>query len=273
MITSLQNDRVKRVVRLRKGRFRRKSGLFVIDGARELARAVQSGIEIIELFAAPRGESQTEESADAFAQASEAAAEVLPVTASVMRKLCYGERDEGFLAVARAPQRTLAEFDPPANAVIAIIEDVEKPGNIGGIVRTADGAGLHGVIVAGHGTDLFNPNLIRASLGTVFQVPVCTADPNEVLAWLKSRDYQLVTTLVDAPTLYTDVDYCRGTAIILGSEADGLSSHWRASATLEDGQQNFLPVKIPMSGIADSLNVSAAAAVLFYEAHRQRNRD
>jgi TrmH family RNA methyltransferase len=150
----------------------------------------------------------------------------------------------------------------PADPLLAVIEGVEKPGNLGAVLRTADGAGVSAVIVAESGTDLFNPNVIRASLGTIFSVPVAVASTGDVLAWLRERGIRIVAARVQASIDYTSADYRGAVAIALGSEARGLSDAW---AELAD-----ISVHVPMLGIADSLNVSATAAVIFYEALRQR---
>ncbi|MDA7979056.1 MAG: RNA methyltransferase [Pirellulales bacterium] len=270
MITSFQNERVKRVSRLRKGRYRRKSGLFVIDGARELSRAVSAGVEITELFHTAAKTNATDVEQEVLSAAS-VAAEVVEVTPAIMRKLCFGDRDEGFVAVARMPQRRLSELQLPDNPLLSIIEGIEKPGNLGAILRTADGAGFHGVIVIDGGTDLYNPNLIRASLGTVFSLQVCKADREELHSWLSERQFQIVTTIVETRQAYTEVDYRQSTAVVLGSEHAGLSDAWRDPSDAKGKSGQVWPVRIPMLGVADSLNVSAAAAVLFYEARRQRD--
>jgi TrmH family RNA methyltransferase len=158
--------------------------------------------------------------------------------------------------------RTLEDLVLPPEPLIAVVEGVEKPGNLGAILRTADGAGLHAVIVAESATDLFNPNIIRASVGTVFAVPVSVASSGEVLTWLQARQIAVVAARVDGSVDYTDADYRGAVAIALGSEARGLSGAWAELARAS--------VRVPMLGVADSLNVSATAAVLFYEALRQR---
>jgi TrmH family RNA methyltransferase len=177
-------------------------------------------------------------------------------------KLAYGDRLDGIVSVAETPLHRLADLDLPSNPLIGVIEGVEKPGNLGAVLRTADGAGLSAVIVAEPGTDLLNPNVIRASLGTIFSVPVAVASSGEVLAWLRERDISIVAARVQGSVDYTVADYRGPTAIALGSEARGLSDAWAELATAS--------VHIPMLGVADSLNVSATAAILFYEARKQR---
>jgi len=166
------------------------------------------------------------------------------------------------VAIVAPPTTTLDNIAPSADPLVVVAEAIEKPGNLGAIIRTADGAGADLVIAADPRTDLFNPNAIRSSLGTIFALPVVTASTAETLEWLAARGIRAVAAVVDAPTTYTDADLRGPLAIVLGSEAGGLGDLW-AKAPVE-------PIGIPMHGIADSLNVSIAAAVLLYEARRQR---
>jgi len=261
LITSVQNPRVKQAVRLRDNRQRAQQRRFLIDGARELERALAAGIELAEVFACD-------------ALCGEAAAAVLsrvPVgvpryelAEHVFAKLTFGERAEGVVAVAIAPERTLANIVLPECPLVGVLAGVEKPGNVGAVFRSADAAGLAALLIADAGTDLWNPNCIRASLGTVFKLPAAVASGHEVLAWLMNQGLQVVAARVDASVPYTELDFRRPTAIVLGSEAHGLSAEWR--------QSPVIGARLPMLGIADSLNVSATAAVLFYEALRQRER-
>ena len=178
-------------------------------------------------------------------------------------KLAYGDRLDGVVALAETPQRRLEDLELTPGPLIAVVEGVEKPGNLGAILRTADGAGVNAVIIAESATDLFNPNIIRASLGAVFAVPVSVASSGEVLAWLRDREIAIIAARVDGSVDYTDADYTGAVAIALGSEARGLSDAWGVLARAS--------VRVPMLGVGDSLNVSATAAVLFYEALRQRH--
>jgi len=259
LITSRQNARVKEAAKLRSARQRTKQGRFLIDGAREIDRALDAGIEIVEAFICEA--SCTSNLARALVPRLEVANRA-NVTAEVFEKLCFGERNDGIVVVARTPARTLDQLTLPPHPLVAVLEGLEKPGNVGAILRTADGAGVDAVIVAGGGTDLFNPNTIRASLGTVFAKNVCTATVEETLDQLRAWQLPIIATRPDAKQLYTDIDYGPGAAIVLGSEADGLSAHWQQPAVQG--------VRLQMRGIADSLNVSATAAILFYEAARQR---
>lgn len=259
-ITSRQNERVKEAAKLRLRRQRERQGRFVIDGGRELLRALDAGIEVIEAFVCETlGDDDARLAAERIAQSGAVLATVTP---EVFDKLCFGQRAGGVVAVARTPRRMLAELKLPAAPLVAVLEGVEKPGNVGAVLRSADGAGLDAVIVADPRTDLFNPNTIRASLGTVFGAGVCAATSDEARAWLLALGVPMFTARVEAAKLYSEVDYRSGAAIVLGSEADGLSERWTGGEVTAIG--------LPMRGIADSLNVSATAAVVFYEAQRQR---
>ncbi len=260
MITSMHNPRVKRAIRLRDHRQRRKEGLILIDGVRELARAIAAGVAVREVFVCPELCGSAE--ARRLLEILPGSAERLDVSEAVFAKLAFGQRAEGLVGVAAVPQSRLEDLVLPACPLVAVLEGVEKPGNVGAVLRSADGAGVSALVVANPRTDLFNPNTIRASLGTIFSLPVAEATPDEVLAWLRGRGLQIVAARVAGAVAYTEVDYRRPTAIILGSEAEGLSSLWSG--------EDVRPIGLPMLGVADSLNVSAAATVLFYEALRQR---
>lgn len=260
-ITSSANPRVKDAVRLRERRHRDQLGLTLVDGARELLRALAGGAEIAELFVAE----ELLRSDDALAVHAAARAAGVPicgVSATVLEKLAFGDRSEGVVGVVRTRELPLDGLVLPANPLLAVVEGIEKPGNLGAILRSADGAGLDALIAVDPLTDVFNPNAIRASLGTIFAVPLATGSTVDVLAWLASRGIRPVVARVDAARLHTDVDFTGPCAIVLGSEATGLSAAWSGPGV--EG------VRLPMLGIADSLNVSVAAAILFYEARRQR---
>lgn len=261
-ITSLHNPRVKRGVRLREGRQRQKEGRFLIDGARELLRAMDAGIELEEVFVCP-SLCRSETSRTAWERLEEAQARLTYVTPALLEKLAFGGRNEGLVAVAIPPRRTLDDLVLPTQPLVAVLEGVEKPGNVGAVLRSADAAGVSALIVTDGGTDLYNPNAIRASLGTIFTVPACAASSAQTLSWLARHGLRIYAARVDAQQLYTEADWRGPAAIVLGSEAQGLSSAWSAA--------EVIPVRLPMRGAADSLNVSAAAAVLFYEALRQRS--
>ena len=262
-LTSTANPRVRSVARLRDRRERERAGLTLIDGARELDRALEAGVELVEVFLCTpllRGP-------DARHALDRLAGVTIPIVEAsepVFQKLAFGERAEGLVGVARIPPTGLDALGLPADPLIVVLEAVEKPGNLGAALRSADGAGAAALIAASPRTDLFNPNAIRASAGTVFSVPLAAAPSAEVIGWLRERQIRVLAARVGAVTSYTDADLTGAVAIALGSEVDGLSEAWAGSGIEEIG--------LPMLGIADSLNVSVTAAVLLYEARRQRGR-
>jgi TrmH family RNA methyltransferase len=258
-ITSLQNPRIKQAAKLRDRKGRIGQRRIIIDGAREISRAMAGGVQVDEAFVCEEL-CRSDESRRLLALLP--ASMVQPVTPAVFEKLAYGERQEGIIATAPAPQRLLAELQLGDNPLVAVLEGIEKPGNVGAVLRSADGAGVSALIVADGGTDLYNPNAIRASLGAIFTVPVCSATSAETLAWLRSRRLAIYAARVDGAIAWHAADLRRGCALVLGSEADGLTRVWHAD--------DITPIKLPMLGEVDSLNVSATAAVLFYEARRQR---
>jgi len=262
LITSGANPRVRSAIGLRDRRERDRAGLTIVDGAREVRRALDAGVDVVEAFVC--------ESLLAGADARAAldlilARDVLrcSVSETVFAKLAFGGRAEGLVAVVRVPSTDLADLEMGPDPLLLVIEGVEKPGNVGAVVRTADGAGVDGVIAASPTTDLYNPNAIRASAGTIFGLALASAPTDDVLAWLRARDIRVVTARVDADLAYTEADLIGPLAIVLGTEAGGLTSAW-------DGP-GITPIRIPMAGTADSLNVSISAAILAYEARRQRD--
>jgi TrmH family RNA methyltransferase len=261
MIASVHNPRVKQAVRLRDHRQRRKEQLILIDGVRELARAIAAGVALREVFVCPEL-CRSEEARRLLEILPQSGGRRFDVTEAVFARLAFGQRAEGVVGVAAVLPRRLEDLVLPASPLVAVLEGVEKPGNLGAVLRSADGAGVSALVAADPRTDLFNPNVIRASLGTVFSLGVAAAAPADVLAWLRGRGLQIVAARVEGSVSYAEVDYRRPTAIVLGSEAQGLTSLWAG--------EDMRAVRLPMLGVADSLNVSAAAAVLFYEALRQR---
>lgn len=260
-ITSRQNPRIKEAARLRERRHRQKERRFLIEGVRELSRAIQAGVPIVEAFiSSDFADSRPDDPLlTAFRQQS---VPIHDVAADVFEKLSYGDRAEGAIAVAQIVPRMLDSLELPPRQVVAILEGVEKPGNLGAICRTADAAGVAALVVVGPGTDIHNPNAIRASLGTLFTVPVVETDAGAALRWAKGLNVPILAACPDAELLYTDAKYSGGAIFVLGSEAEGLSDTWHDTAVT--------PIRLPMRGIADSLNVSATAAVLFYEALRRQ---
>ncbi|MEX2140036.1 MAG: RNA methyltransferase [Pirellulales bacterium] len=271
MITSVQNPRVKAATQLRDARQRQKQGRIIIDGARELMRALQAGVEVVEVFLCEELCRSDDCRKLVETLAEPAAPEIIYVSTKVFEKLAFGARAEGMVGIARTPARSLADLMLPKNSLVAVLEGVEKPGNVGAVLRSADAAGVSALIVADGGTDLYNPNAIRASLGTIFTVPVCAASSVDTLVWLHAHHLAVYAAWVDAEIEYTDADFKRPFAIVLGSEAKGLSDRWRRGMPVTGSASPITAIKLPMLGVADSLNVSTAAAVLFYEALRQRS--
>lgn len=260
LITSVHNPRIKHAVRLRNGRERCRQRQILVDGDREILRAHQAGVVLREVFACWPTDDAAGPPWLAILQA--AGVDVWRVAPHVFARLAYGERDQGAVAVAEPPRRALAELALGDNPLVVVLAGVEKPGNVGAVVRTADAVGATAVIVADGATDLYNPNAIRASLGTIFAVPVCAAAGHAVLAWLRDNGLQVYAARVEASVPYTRASYRGPTALVLGSESEGLSEIWQ--------DRDITAVSLPMRGAADSLNVSTTAAVLLYEALRQR---
>jgi TrmH family RNA methyltransferase len=261
MITSLHNPRVKRTAKLRNHRARKATGQFVIDGSREILRALQADVNVAELYVCSESTGRPE-SQQILRHAERMGIEQVSVSRSVFEKLAFGQRSEGLVAVANLPAVAWQTWPLPENPLIIVLEQVEKPGNLGGVLRTADAVGAAAVLVADPAADIYSPNTIRASLGAVFTVPVGAATSSAILDWLRERAIRLFAARVEGATCYSDADLTGPSALILGSEACGLSERW-ASA-------DIVPISLPMRGAVDSLNVSVTAAVLMYEALRQR---
>jgi RNA methyltransferase, TrmH family len=266
VIESPANPRIRDAARLRERRAREASGLTLVDGGREALRALEAGAIVETAFVCPGLIATTEAKRVAEKVAQDvgpfgASIDVVEVGERAFERLAYGDRSDGVLLVVRVPRSGLEDLELPTDPLVVVTEDVEKPGNVGAILRSADAVGASAVIAAG-GTDLFNPNVIRASVGTVFSMPVAAAPAGDVSVWLRERGLRIVATRVDAARLHVDTDLRGPIAIVLGSEATGLSEAWRAP--------EVEAIRLPMAGVADSLNVSVAAAVLLYEAWRQR---
>ena len=263
-LTSTANPRVKAVVRLRDRRERDATGQALVDGVREIGRAMDAGVGIVEVFASA-SLATTSEARALLARLTAAGHRTTEVSEPVLVRIAFGDRTDGIVVVIRMPRPTLGQVRLPSSPApfIAVVEGVEKPGNLGAILRSADGAGLDAVVAADPRTDLANPNVIRASLGTIFARPVVAASTVDTLAWLRRSGLTIVAARVDGATDYAAQDLRGPVAIVLGAEAEGLSPAWLAP--------DIRAVRLPMHGVADSLNVSATAAVLFYEARRQRD--
>ncbi len=256
MITSKTNPRIKNIVKLQKASERREQNLIIIEGQREIERAQKCGFEIDQLYLCP---TLLREPLSIHANFTE------EVSEEVFDKIAYREGSDGLLALARPKYKSLSEYKPKKDALIIVLETVEKPGNLGAVMRTADAAGVDAVIVADPGTDLYNPNAIRASIGCIFSVPVYACSTEECIQWLKSNNITIYCTYLKASIDYLDADFRKASAIVMGTEATGISDAW-----VEAADQNII---IPMNGIADSLNVSVTTAIVTFEAIRQRRRE
>ena len=257
-ITSLQNPKIKHLIALRDRRERDKTGEFLIEGFRELLRAVDAGWRMTQLFFCSELFLGTNEKA-LIERAERYGAQVFSCTKSVFEKLSYRDRPDGLVAISTQKTHLLSELK---KEFLLVAEAIEKPGNLGTILRTADAVAVDGLILADKCTDLFNPNVVRASVGTLFSVPVAEATGDETIQWLKSNGIKILAATPHATHEYTEVDLTVPLAIVLGTEQLGLSQKWMDQADIQ--------VKIPMLGIADSLNVSTASSILMYEALRQR---
>jgi TrmH family RNA methyltransferase len=240
IITSVQNARIKHVVALQqKSSLRREEGLFVVEGQREIEHCKACGYEIVEEYIRD-----------------------INVTSQVYEKMAYRGSTEGIIAVAKCKEHSLAKLQLNEKPLIVVLERVEKPGNLGAILRSAEAAGVDAVIVCDPLTDMYNPNLIRASIGGVFSVPTAVCTSQECIAFLKAHGIKILTAQLQDSYEYYDYDMTQGTAIVMGTESTGLTNQWREAADAH--------IRIPMLGRLDSLNVSVSAAILMYEAVRQR---
>ncbi len=261
-ISSLQNPRVKQLVKLRDRRPRDEAGVFLVEGYREIRRALEKAVPLTEIYFSPEWFLGENEPA-LIEQARAAGAQVFELTKDTFAKVAYRERPDGLLAVAPQWRRTLEELVLPADPFLLVVEAIEKPGNLGTILRSADAAGCDAVIVCDPVTDIFNPNVVRASTGVLFSVPLVVTESAQVHAWLKTKKIRAIATTPAAEELYTAADLRGPLAVIMGSEQYGLSEFWLKNTDL--------PVRIPMAGQADSLNVAMATIITLFEAVRQRS--
>ena len=261
-ISSLQNPRIKELVRLRDRRPRDETGVFLVEGYREIRRALEKNVALRELYYAPDWFLGENEPA-LIEQARAAGAQLFELTKDAFAKVAYRERPDGLLGVAPQWKRSLDDLSLSASPLLLVVEAIEKPGNLGTILRSADAAGCEGVIVCDPVTDIFNPNVVRASTGVLFSVPLVVAESAAVHAWLQGKKIRTVATTPAGKTIYTSADLRGPLAIVMGSEQYGLSEFWLKNSDL--------PVSIPMAGQADSLNVAMATIITLFEAVRQRS--
>jgi TrmH family RNA methyltransferase len=258
-ITSTQNQLVKQILVLKdKSRERKKTGLFIIEGQRELLLATKAKYKIQTVLFYPS--LVTTDDLDALVSSE---IERIQISRAVFEKLAHRSSTEGIIAIAEMKQHTLDHLKfPTKNPLILVAEAPEKPGNIGAILRTADAAHVDAVIIANPKGDLYNPNIIRSSVGCVFTNQIAVGDTNTIITFLKAQNISIYSAILQDAVNYHEQDYTQSTAIVVGTEADGLSDAWREAST-----QN---IKIPMQGEIDSMNVSVAAGILIFEVKRQR---
>lgn len=255
-ITSSQNPFVKSLIQLQeKAKARKQSGTFLIEGMREIELAIKGNYEIETILFLP-------EIASNFQISKFSSFQIIEISREVYQKLAYRDTTEGILAVAKTKPLGLSELKLPENPLIVIMEAIEKPGNIGAVLRTCDAAKVDAVIIANPKTDLYNPNIVRSSVGCLFTNQIATGTTEEVINFLIQNNINFYSATLQNSTAYHTQDYTKPTALVVGTEATGLSQLWRDKAT-----QNII---IPMQGEIDSMNVSVAAAILIFEARRQR---
>jgi TrmH family RNA methyltransferase len=257
-ITSLQNPRVKRIVRLRdEKRQRRADGLMLVEGYDEIQLAISAGHQPQAILSAPELVSRQ-------IDISAAEAERITVNRAVFEKMSYRDNPDGWLAVFPIPHVSLDDLKLSESPLVIVAESVEKPGNLGAILRTADATHVDALLVCDPRVDLWNPNVVRASRGAVFSVPVVECDSSVALEWLERHEIHILAATPSAEVVYSDIDLRRPTAVAVGTEDEGLSDFWMSKADVT--------VRIPMTGRVNSLNVSVSTALIVYEAVRQRNQ-
>lgn len=261
-IFSPSNPKLKYVVRLRSCAAREETGEMIVEGYRECRRALDNGYRPRAIFHCPECYLKNENEPALVEECARLGAEVYTCSRTCFGKIAYKERPDGLLMVGPHVSVTLADLKLPDHALVLVTEAIEKPGNLGTILRSADAAKAAAVIVCDRTTDVHNPNVVRASTGTMFSVPIVEAGSDEALAFLKARGFRILAATPHAEKLHFEVDLTGNVAIALGAEQYGLTAKWMDGADLR--------VRIPMLGLADSLNVSAAATILVYEAVRQR---
>lgn len=264
-LTSLQNPKIKELVHLRDKPKRDKSGLFIIEGYRELLRAAEGKWTISQLFICPTLFLGTNETA-LIATLQTAGTSIFSCSEAIFKKISYRDRPDGLIALAEQKTRTLDDLEGfiKDSPFLIVAEAIEKPGNLGTILRSSDAVGVDAMIVCDRCTDIYNPNVVRASVGTLFTVPIIDTTTTETLRWLKERNIAILAATPQASQEFTKVDMTRPLAIAVGTEQLGLSNAWLDEAEIQ--------VRIPMCGVADSLNVAMATTLLLYEALRQRKK-
>lgn len=261
-VSSTQNQLVKDILQLQdKSKARKKTGHFIIEGFREINFALKNGYDVQQiLFCFDLFDQNLIKT---FEKQINSKIELIEVTKEVYQKIAYRESTEGIIALSKIKGHELINLNLPENPLIVVLESLEKPGNIGAILRTVDAAHIDAVIIADAKTDLYNPNIVRSSVGAIFTNRIAVASSEEVIQFLKEKNIAIYSAILQEAVPYYSVNYKGGSAIVMGTEATGLTEIWRKEST-----KNII---IPMEGQIDSMNVSVAAAVLLFEAKRQRN--
>ena len=258
-ISSTSNPRIKALADLRRKGIRADDSQILIDGVREISRAVEAGVRLNALYFCPTLLT-ADMPADRLTKLAGSQTELIEVSDPVFEKIRYGDRTGGLVGVAQRPHKALTDLKLSQGPLLAVLEAIGKPGNLGGILRSADGAGVEAILVADSPIDIYGPNVIRASVAAVFRIPVIESTAGEARKFLEEHGLQLIAASPNGKSDFTQLDYRRPTAFIFGAEDRGLSEHWSDIQT----------ARVPMRGIGDSLNVSTTAALFFYEALRQR---
>lgn len=257
-ITSIQNTFIKSLVLLQeKSKFRKQSGTFLIEGKREIELAIKGDYELETILFLPDLISK-----DQINKLSNNSFDLIEINKEVYQKLAYRDTTEGILAIAKIKSHVLSDLILPENPLILVMESIEKPGNIGAMLRTCDAANIDAVIIANPKTDLYNPNIVRSSVGCLFTNQIATGTTDDVIQFLKDKNISIFSATLQNSNAYHQENYTNPTALVVGTEATGLTQAWR-----DHSKQNIL---IPMQGEIDSMNVSVASAILLYEAKRQR---
>ena len=270
-LSSTNNGLIKQVVQWQeRSRTRRKDGVFVVEGLREINLALSADYEASMFFHCPEivqnnPQNKNNESIASLPQSVSEGSKIYAVSQNVYKKIAYRNSTEGIVGVFEAKKHQLADLNiKRKNPLIMVAEAPEKPGNIGALLRTADAAGVDAFLLANPRTDLYNPNIIRSSVGGIFTTNLATGTTQEIINYLQTKNIAIYSAILQEAIPYTQVDYTKATALVVGTEADGLSETWRSASTAK--------VKIPMNGSIDSMNVSVSAGILVFEALRQRTR-
>lgn len=261
-IESRQNPRIKSLAKLQKARERASQGLFLVEGELELSRALEAGIKLRELIVCPEHWRDETTAGKVIAAADAAQIKIFAATSEVFAKLSLRDGPDGLIGVAERCERRLSDLKLPEAPLLVIVEKIEKPGNLGALIRTAEAAGADALIACDPVTDFENPQVIRNSRGVVFALPCLAADQSSLDRFLRERQVQLIATTPDTSLLHWDANLTGPLAVLAGAEHEGLSDFWLERAHTK--------IRIPMAGQADSLNVNVATAVVLFEARRQR---